>query len=352
MGLYRALRPLAFALSPETAHSVGKATLRLGAGTGTGRRLLERHFTHEDPRLAVECFGTTFQNPVGVAAGFDKNATVPHGLGALGFGFVEVGTVTPYPQPGNERPRLFRLPEERALVNRMGLNGAGMERVADRLATLDTAVPIGVNIGPMNEAGDSAALEHYRLVYERLAPLATYVVVNVSCPNTPGDAAEDDPAYLRRLFETLTTAEPSPPLLVKIGPDTTEDGILELLEIVHEADVAGIIATNTTTERPGVSGAVAAETGGLSGPPLAEKATETVRTVATNTDLPIIGVGGIDSPERAYERIRAGATLLQLYTALIYEGPGVAREINRGLASLLREDGFDSVEAAVGADLA
>lgn len=351
MGLYRAVRPLAFACPPETAHRVTKTSLAAVARVGPGRRLLERTCAHSDPILSVDCLDMRFRNPVGVAAGFDKDATAPHGLASLGFGFVEVGTVTPYPQPGNEPPRLFRLPKDRALINRMGLNGAGMERVARNLesvAPLD--VPVGVNVGPMNDAEPAEAVEQYRTVYERLAPLAEYVTVNVSCPNTPGATEEDDPEHLRAIFDTLPTGPSAPPLLVKIGPDSPRSSILELLDIVHEAGVSGIVATNTTTARPPLDSEHRSEMGGLSGRPLADPATAVVRTLADHTDLPIVGVGGIDSPERAYERIRAGATLLQLYTGLVYEGPTIAGRINRGLANLLRRDGFDSLEEAIGVD--
>ena len=351
MGLYRHLRPLAFALPPETAHRLTKGALRLGAATAPGRAALERSYAHTDPRLAVPCFETTFPTPVGVAAGFDKDAGVPHGLAALGFGFVEVGTVTPYPQPGNPRPRLFRLPGERALINRMGLNGAGMERVADRLEAISPLpVPLGVNVGPMNEAPPERAREQYRQVHERLAPFADYVVVNVSCPNTPGDTDESDPDHLRALLADVPTHETAPPLLVKIGPDSPRSSVLELLDIVHETGVDGIVATNTTTNREGVTDPRAAEEGGLSGRPLADRSTAVIRTLASHTDLPIVGVGGVDSPERAYEKVRAGASLVQLYTGLIYEGPSLPGKISRGLLELLERDGFDRLEAAVGVD--
>ena len=353
MGLYDRIRPLAFSLPPETAHTVGKRTLRLLQANRLARFAVRQQYAYRHPALQTTCFGLQFPNPVGVAAGFDKNAEVATALADLGFGFVEAGTVTPYPQPGNQRPRLFRLTEDEAMVNRMGFNGQGMERVRERLERRDPPpVPLGINIGKMNTSNASEALEDYRRVFDRLYSHGEYFVVNVSCPNTPDSFDEDDPAHLRAIFETLEAENhANKPLLVKVGPDSPADALHDLVDIVEEFDLDGIVATNTTTRRDGLQSPTRKEWGGLSGPPLEARSTEVVRTLAEYTDLPIVGVGGVDSAESAYAKIRAGASLVQLYTAFVYNGPSTAREINRGLVALVERDGFDSVEAAVGADL-
>lgn len=355
MTLYSRVRPLAFKLPAETAHNIGKRTLRVAQSTWPTRTALSAAYQCDYPELEVDLFDTTFPNPVGVAAGFDKNAEVTHGLEALGFGFVEIGTVTPYPQPGNDRPRLFRLREDTAMINRMGFNGQGMERVKDRLEQDDTpGVPLGVNVGKMNSSNESEAIEDYRRVFDRLSPFADYVVVNVSCPNTPEEFDEGSPEHLRTIFETLEAEnDRNVPILVKIGPDSPEESVLDLVDIVQEFDLDGIVATNTTTGREGLESPQQEEWGGLSGKPLEERSTAVIRTLAEYTDgeLPIVGVGGVDSAASAYEKIRAGASLVQLYTGFVYEGPSTAKQINQGLVELLERDGFSSVEDAVGADL-
>ncbi|MFP8954032.1 quinone-dependent dihydroorotate dehydrogenase [Natrialbaceae archaeon A-arb3/5] len=356
MTLYSRVRPLAFKLPPETAHDLGKRTLRAAQSTWPTRTALSYAYQYDHPALEVDLFGTTFPNPVGVAAGFDKNAEVTHALEALGFGFVETGTVTPYPQEGNERPRLFRLQEDRAMVNRMGLNGDGMERIKSRLQDEGVPnIPLGVNVGKMNSSTEAEAVEDYRRVFDRLAPFADYVVVNVSCPNTPEEFDEASPEHLRTIFETLTSEnDAARPILVKVDPDSPEESVLDLVDIVQEFDLDGIVATNTTTARDDLESPNREEWGGLSGEPLADRSTELIRTIAAHTDgeLPIIGVGGVDSAERAYEKIRAGASLVQLYTAFVYQGPSTAKRINQGLVERLERDGFSSIEEAVGADVA
>ena len=353
MSAYRVVRPLLFRLPPERAHDLGKWTLGCVQRTGPTRRLLQSRYRYRHPALEVERFGVEFPNPVGIAAGFDKNAEVTHALGDLGFGSVEVGTITPYPQAGNPRPRLFRLRDDRGMINRMGFNGHGMEAVARRIeARGKPPIPLGINVGKMNTADESEAIEDYRRVFSRLAPLGDYFVVNVSCPNTPDAFDESDPDHLRVIFETLRDeTENGGPLLVKIGPDAPDQSIRELVDVVEAYDLDGIVATNTTTTRDGVSSSTRREEGGLSGGPLEARSTEVVRTLAKYTDLPIVGVGGVDSAESAYAKIRAGASLVQLYTGFVYNGPATAREINRGLVSLLQRDGFETIDDAVGADL-
>ncbi|OIB57873.1 quinone-dependent dihydroorotate dehydrogenase [Natrialba sp. SSL1] len=355
MTLYSRVRPLAFKLPAETAHGLGKRTLRAAQSTRPTRAAMSMAYQYDHPALEVDLFDTTFPNPVGVAAGFDKNAEVTHALEALGFGFVEIGTVTPYSQDGNDRPRLFRLREDEAMVNRMGFNGQGMEAVKARLESDGTpGFPLGVNIGKMNVSTEREAIEDYRRVFERLSPFADYVVVNVSCPNTPDEFDEASPEHLREIFETIDAENDlGVPILVKIGPDEPEESILDLVDIVQEFDVDGIIATNTSTAREGLASAKREEWGGLSGKPVEDRSTAVIRTIASHTDgdLPIIGVGGVDSAASAYRKIRAGASLVQLYTGFVYQGPSTAKRINRGLVRLLERDGFTSIEEAVGAEL-
>ncbi|WP_121744997.1 quinone-dependent dihydroorotate dehydrogenase [Natronorubrum halophilum] len=355
MTLYSRIRPLAFTLPAETAHDLGKRTLRAAQSTWPTRTALSSGYQYEHPALEVDLFDSTFPNPVGVAAGFDKNAEVTHALEALGFGFVEIGTVTPYPQSGNDRPRLFRLLEDEAMVNRMGFNGQGMERVKARLEADGTpGFPLGVNVGKMNSSSEGEAIEDYRRVFDRLSPFADYVVVNVSCPNTPEEFDEGSPDHLRAIFETLEAENDADvPILVKIGPDEPDDSILDLVDIVQEFDLDGIVATNTSTSREDLESPNREEWGGLSGKPVESRSTEVIRTIAEHTDgeLPIVGVGGVDSPVSAYRKIRAGASLVQLYTGFVYEGPSTAKRINKGLVTLLERDGFSSVEDTVGADL-
>ena len=351
MSLYTRTRPLLFSLPAERAHELGKTALRAAQSTETSRRLVRKRYCCRHPALSVERFGLTFPTPVGVAAGFDKNGEVPYALADLGFGFTEVGTVTPSPQTGNPKPRLFRLREDRGMINRLAFNSEGADRVADRLAGGLPDVPVGVNVGTMNNADAEQAIGEYRHVLDRLAEYADYAVVNVSCPNTPDEYDEQSPKHLRAVFETLDAREGRTPVLIKVGPDADRPALAELVSIVHEFDIAGIVATNTTTDHTDLRSANASQSGGVSGAPLEAKATATVRTLAGLTDLPIVGVGGVRDAETAYRKIRAGASLVQLYTGFVYGGPATAREIGRGLVDLLERDGFDTVDDAVGADV-
>ncbi|MFC5971261.1 quinone-dependent dihydroorotate dehydrogenase [Halomarina salina] len=347
---YRAAKPLLFRLPAETAHTATKRLLKAGQGTRIEDALTARYRV-DDARLRTSAFGLDFDNPVGVAAGFDKNAEVPGMLAALGFGHVEVGAVTAEAQPGNPRPRLFRLPEDRALVNRMGFNNAGADVVGPRLARTDAPVPLGVNIGKSKVTPLDEAPEDYRYSYERTAAGGDYFVVNVSSPNTPGLRDLQNRDHLEAILGELLDAD-ARPLLVKLSPDLTDGAIEDALAVVDDLALDGVVAVNTTTERPDtLRSHNRAETGGLSGAPIEERATERVRFVAERTDVPVVGVGGVSDAAGAYAKIRAGASLVQLYTALVYEGPALARDINRGLLGLLDRDGFDAVEDAVGADL-
>ena len=349
MTVYERLRPLVFRFPPERAHRLSQAALKLVQETPL-RRGLKTTLSVSDDRLATTVFGHRFPNPVGVAAGYDKSAEIPRGLSALGFGFVEVGGVTARPQDGNPRPRLFRLPEDNGLVNRLGLNNDGAAAVGERVAAADTRVPIGVNLAKGESVPLEAAAADYRQTYQAVTA-GDFFVVNVSCPNSQGFEALQTRSALTDILGTLADAG-ARPLLVKLSPDLPPPAVDDALAVVRELGLDGVVATNTTTDRPAsLRSPVAAETGGLSGQPLEERATEMVRYVAERVDVPVVGVGGVATAADAYRKIRAGASLVQLYTALIYRGPTVARAINRGLLRLLERDGFDTVADAVGADL-
>jgi dihydroorotate dehydrogenase len=350
MTLYDIARPLLFTLPAESAHGVVHGLLRAAQGTPV-TDLLRRKYTVEDDRLSVSEFGRTFPNPIGMAAGFDKNAELTGILPGLGFGFVEVGGVTARPQAGNPRPRMFRLREDEALINRMGLNNDGADVIGDRLAGMSADVPVGVNIAKSESVPLAEAAEDYLYTYERVADAADFFVVNISCPNSPGFRELQNREPLHRILSTLTEAGTGP-LLVKLSPDLPDPAVEEVLELVDELDLDGVVTTNTTTDRPTtLSSPNRAEDGGLSGKPIEARATESVRFVAERTDVPVVGVGGVSTAEDAYRKIRAGASLVQLYTGLVYRGPSIARDINEGLLELLERDGFADVSEAVGADL-
>ena len=350
MRAYDLARPLLFALPAETAHGTVHAGLRAIQSTPL-EALLSRRYVPSDERLAVETLGLRFPNPVGVAAGFDKNGEVPGALAALGFGHVEIGGVTAEGQDGNPRPRLFRLREDEAIVNRMGFNNDGADVVGSRLDGRPCPVPMGINIGKSKRTPLEDAAEDYRYTYERVAEHGDFFVVNVSSPNTPGLRELQHREPLERILSTLKNAGAAP-LLVKLSPDLPKPAIEEALAVVSGLGLEGVIATNTTTERPeSLRSPHQAEEGGLSGRPIERRATRTVKFVAERVDVPVVGVGGVFTAEDAYRKIRAGASLVQLYTGLVYRGPSIARDINEGLLQLLSRDGFESVEEAIGADL-
>ncbi|WP_123535905.1 quinone-dependent dihydroorotate dehydrogenase [Halosimplex salinum] len=350
MNAYDIAKPLLFSLPAETAHSLGHGALGF-AGRPPFEGALARHYAVDDDRLRVDALGQSFPSPVGVAAGFDKNAEAVRGLAALGFGFVEVGGVTAVPQSGNARPRLFRLREDDAVINRMGLNNDGAEVVGERLSRLTAPVPVGVNIAKSEHVGTEDAPADYRATFEEVAAGGDFFVVNVSCPNSQGFEELQNRDTMETIFTELQDAGAAP-LLVKLSPDLPEPAVADTLDLVTELGLDGVVATNTSTERPDdLQSPNRVETGGLSGAPIEARATEMTRFVAERVDVPVVGVGGVATAADAYRKIRAGASLVQLYTAFLYRGPSIAREINRGLLDLLERDGFDSVEAAVGADL-
>lgn len=358
MDVYRFVKPVLFGLPAETAHDVVYGGLRIGQDTPI-ESVLRDFYRVSDDRLRVEAFGQAFPNPVGVAAGFDKNARIPSMLASLGFGSVEVGGVTAEPQAGNPRPRMFRLPEDEGIVNRMGLNNHGADVVGERLrasngreeAGADVPVPVGVNLAKTEHVATEDAPADYRYTYEQVADGGDFFVVNVSCPNSEGFRDLQNRDSMEAILSELLDAGASP-LLVKLSPDLPDPAVEDALDLVTELGLDGVIATNTTTDRPDtLQSHNRAEEGGLSGKPIEPRATEMVRFVADRVDVPVVGVGGVFTAEDAYRKIRAGAHVVQLYTGLVYRGPSIARDINEGLLDLLERDGFDSVEEAVGADL-
>ena len=344
MTLASVLTPLLGYLDPERAHDLGLRALRLGlAGSSTSA---------DDPVLAIEVFGRRFANPIGLAAGFDKNAVAIAPLARLGFGFVETGTVTPRPQPGNPRPRLFRLVPDQAVINRMGFNNAGLAAYVPRLARAPKTVPVGANVGINKEGADPE--RDYPASIAAVAPHADYVVINVSSPNTPGLRDLQGEAQLRAILQAVAAAVPQrPPLLVKIAPDLGEEPLAALVETCVAAGVQGLVVSNTTIGRPSdLQSPLAREAGGLSGAPLFALSTAVLARAyrLVRGRLTLIGVGGVASGEQALTKILAGASLVQLYTAFAYAGPALIPRIKRELAAALRARGFASVQDAVGRD--
>ena len=354
--LWRLVRGMLFRFDPERVHRVALAFLRL-----LGRRSLARRVRPRPPAsLAVEAMGLRFEHPLGLAAGFDKGEVVAPGLFALGFSHVEIGTITPRPQAGNPSPRLFRLPEHRALINRMGFNNDWMEACAARLAALprgDRPGLVGVNVGKNKDTPNERAEEDYLACIDRLHPFADYLVVNISSPNTPGLRALQERAALERLLGACARRArelPVPrPLLVKLAPDLSDEALDEAVDVAVAAGASGVIATNTTIERGPVAGHPrASEGGGLSGAPLEARSTAAVRRAHARSAgrIPVVGVGGVFDAEDAYRKVRAGASLVQVYTGFVYGGPRSPTHLLRGLEGLLRRDGFRSIGDALGAD--
>lgn len=342
MPLYPFLRPLFFALDAERAH---KATI-LGL-----RMLPKRAPPASDPRLAVELAGLRFPNPIGLAAGFDKDARVPDAMLGFGFGFVEVGTLTPHSQAGNPTPRLFRLVEDKAVINRMGFNNGGQAAALERLARRAGRPGIvGVNIGANKDAADRIA--DYANGATVMAGVADYLTVNISSPNTPGLRALQSRGALDELLAGVMAARGArqPPVFLKVAPDLEPADVDDIAEVAMARGVAALIIANTTITRPPLRSRHAGEGGGLSGAPLHDLALARLRDFrkATEGRLPLIAAGGIANADQAWARIRAGASLIQLYSALVYEGPGLARRINAGLIERLDRDGFATIADAVG----
>ncbi|MEG9326980.1 quinone-dependent dihydroorotate dehydrogenase [Salinimicrobium catena] len=333
--MYKALiQPLLFKMDPEKVHHLTFSMLRKLFKLPLVERLVKNRFQVEDPRLEREVFGLKFKNPVGLAAGFDKDAKLYRELSAFGFGFIEIGTLTPKPQPGNDKKRLFRLKSDKAIINRMGFNNGGVAEAVERLKK-NKNVLIGGNIGKNKVTPNDRAVEDYIICFDALFDHVDYFVVNVSSPNTPNLRELQDKEPLTRLLNTLQERNSArlvqKPILLKIAPDLTDSQLLDIIDIVKDTKIAGVIATNTTISREGLTSEEREEAGGLSGKPLKERATEVIRFLSEKSGkaFPIIGVGGIMSAEDAIEKLEAGASLVQLYTGFIYEGPELIKEINK-----------------------
>ena len=341
--LFHLLKPALFTIDPERAH---KLTI---AGLKAAPIRKARH----SGKLAVDVAGIRFPSPVGMAAGFDKDGEVPDAVLGLGFGFAEVGSITPRPQEGNPKPRLFRLVEDKAVINRMGFNNGGAGAAARRLkARQEKSGIVGINVGANKDSADRIA--DYAEMTRIMAPLATYLAVNISSPNTPGLRALQDEAALVDLLDGVIEARGAdgPPIFLKVAPDLMPKDIESIARIAADKKLGALIVSNTTISRPSLQSRHIAEAGGLSGAPLKPLALQRIRDFrkATGGAVPLIGVGGISSADDAWERIRAGASLVQLYSALVYEGPGLAGRINRGLEKLMKRDGFSAIAEAVGSE--
>lgn len=334
--MYKLLKPILFKFDPENIHHFVTGSLRTASRIWGMKSLLKKAFVIESKQLEREVMGLKFKNPLGLAAGFDKNGSMIEELAQFGFGFIEVGTVTPLPQSGNDKPRMFRLPQNSALINRMGFNNQGVDVVAHRLSKLDRkGLIIGGNIGKNKLTPNEDALNDYIKCFDKLFDVVDYFVVNVSSPNTPGlrDLQEKEP--LMNILNSLQKRNEkngiTRPILLKIAPDLTNSQLDDIIQIVRETKIAGVIATNTTISREGLSVPenLNSQAGGLSGKPLTDRSTEVVKYLSdhSNKEFVIIGVGGIHSPKDALEKLNAGASLVQIYTGFIYEGPGLIKRI-------------------------
>jgi dihydroorotate dehydrogenase len=347
--MYSLIKPILFQFDPEKVHYFVTRNLKRFNRFPGGSALSRGMWNLEDEDLEKEVFGLKFKNPVGLAAGFDKNGEMIAEMANMGFGFIEVGTVTPLPQPGNPKPRMFRLPADGALINRMGFNNLGVDVLAEHIAAyrknasaFQKGIMIGGNIGKNKNTANEDAVSDYIKCFDRLFDVVDYFVVNVSSPNTPGLRALQEKEPLMQLLNTLQQRNLkngiSRPILLKIAPDLTNEQLDDIVEIVQQTGIAGVIATNTTISRDGLTAneQLKSEMGGLSGKPLTQRSTEVVRYIheKSNGSFPIIGVGGIHSPADALEKLQAGASLIQLYTGFIYEGPGLIKRINRKILSV------------------
>lgn len=380
--LYRQLRPFLFAGDAEKVHERMLSSVEFISKIPGFLPLLRKVYVEDNPLLHTQLFDNVIDNPIGLAAGFDKDGRIHPALFALGFGFVEIGTVTPHPQKGNPRPRLFRLPEDQAVINRMGFNNQGAWKMAERLVAKTLKIKsadadlfevsgdypanissgmLGINIGKNKDTTLENATDDYVSALSTLHPFADYFTLNISSPNTENLRNMQEKEALRILLDSVCARRDeldrnhsrNTPLLVKLAPDLDEDALKNSVRVMQEFSIQGVIATNTTVARPVLKSKYRTETGGLSGKPLQKRSTEMIRTLFAElgTDIPIIGVGGIFNGADAYEKIKAGAAAVQIYTALIYEGPGLVRKVKAELADLLERDGYKSVSEAVGADL-
>ncbi len=351
--MYKLLRPLLFKIDSETIHD---KMLTLGGFLHSIHldSALSLFYKYEHQSLEQKVFGLDFKNPVGLAGGFDKGAKITRFLENLGFGFLEVGTVTQHAQEGNPKPRIFRLPADKALINRMGFNNHGADALAEKISNVNLTTPLGISIGKSKITDLNNAVADYLYSFEKLYKYGDYFAVNISSPNTPGLRQLQDKSFLVDILSSLENYRSKQnlrkPILVKIAPDLEFEAIDEVLEVCLNLKIDGVIATNTTVGRVGLKTQIN-ETGGLSGLPLKEKSTQIIRHIHSQSPvLPVIGVGGIFSAGDAYEKIKAGASLIQIYTGLIYEGPGLVKKINKGLVEFLKRDGLKNISEAVGVE--
>ena len=378
---YRQLRPFLFASDAEKVHERMLSIVESISKIPGFLPFLRWQFREENPILRTKLFSRILKNPIGLAAGFDKDGRIHPALFALGFGFVEIGTVTPRPQSGNPRPRLFRLLKDHALINRLGFNNQGAWKMAERLVAITLKIKLedteyfdqsgdypaniasgmlGINIGKNKDTALENATEDYVSALSTLHPFADFLTLNISSPNTEDLRNLQEKDALRALLDSVCARRDkldqnhlrNTPLLVKLAPDLDDDALENCIRVIQEFSIQGVIATNTTIERPELKSKHRNQSGGLSGKPLRKRSTELIRNLSAElgADVPIIGVGGIFNGADAYEKIRAGASAVQIYTALIFEGPGLVRKIKAELANLLEKDGFKSVTEAVGAD--
>lgn len=360
--MYQLVRKYLFQQDPEEIHEKTIHALKLVEDSAPGKSILKMIYQLRDERLETKHWGLTFPNPVGLAAGFDKNAEVYHALGALGFGFVEVGTLTPQGQPGNPKPRLFRLPEHQAVINRMGFNNHGAYLASQHLVDFAYSdIPVGINIGKNKMTPNEEAASDYSKCMDMLYSYGHYFVINISSPNTPNLRDLQETQSLRVLVRAVRekAAEmemrgiKQKPILLKVAPDMSDEQMRDVVQAAVEEGINGIIATNTTLSREAVQNHHKAnEAGGLSGKPLTERSTEWVKEIyqEVGDKVPVVGVGGIYTGEDAYQKIRAGASLVQVYTGMIYQGPGIVKQINKKLLKLMKQDGFNHISEAVGVD--
>lgn len=360
--MYQLVRKYLFQQDPEEIHEKTIHALKLAEESAVGKRLLKMMYGIKNERLETQLWGLTFPNPVGLAAGFDKNAEVYHALAAMGFGFVEIGTVTPQGQPGNPKPRLFRLSEHQAVINRMGFNNHGAYLAGKNLIDFAYSdAPIGINIGKNKVTPNDEAASDYSKCLDMLYSYGHYFVINISSPNTPNLRDLQETQSLRVLIRAVRekAAElemrgaKQKPILLKVAPDMSDEQMHDVIHAAVEEGISGLIATNTTLSREAVQNHPRAEEmGGLSGKPLTDRSTEWVREIyqEVGDKVPVVGVGGIFKGEDAYQKIRAGASLVQVYTGMIYQGPGIAKQINKKLLELMAKDGFSHIREAVGVD--
>ena len=349
---YNNLKKILFKLDPETAHSIAGLGLRAVSHCPTIQNMIKNQNFVTDPILQQTIFGRNFQNPVGLGAGFDKNGQYITSMPTMGFGYTEIGTVTPLPQDGNPKPRLFRLIEDQSIQNAMGFNNKGSDYMLERLNKLYFLdYPLGINIGKNKLTSEENALNDYEILFEAFKNYGDYIVINISSPNTPGLRDLQNESFIKAIF-AMAKEITSQPVLLKIAPDMEAQDAIDLCNVAVEAGAAGIIATNTTIDYSLTDSSQKQDFGGISGALLTEKSYQLFRAIAKELygKTLLISVGGIDSAEEAYRRIKAGASLVQVYSMLVYKGPALIKEINEGLIKLLQADGYKHISEAIGAD--